>query len=343
MVAQGLPSPGGKSRVLLPLRARETENFFLWASCSNRSFEIGLTSCGQSDNLNLVFGSNWNPFYPPDSSMYEIKVKGDFAAAHNLRDVGGKCESLHGHNFTVEVAVESDGLDELGMVMDFRLLKAKTRAILDNLDHRYLNEPPFPGNQPLIGKPRCLYLCRDRPPGRPRVQTSQLGFGLGIRDFAGDVPQAGKMIDIQSQRDHRRVGINKVGVKNIEYPITVLDKKNRVQHTVGKVNMYVNLPHRFKGTHMSRFVEILNKYKGDIAIGHTRYSTTGSSRAPNIQPIIVGKDSNTIAVAHNGNLVNAVVASIHTRHQPLVDESFDFLGGIHLERPLQNRPGQVRG
>jgi len=75
--------------------------------------------------------------------MYEIRIKSDFAAAHNLRDVGGKCESLHGHNFTVEVAVESAGLDEQGMVMDFRLLKAKTLAILDNLDHHYLNELPF--------------------------------------------------------------------------------------------------------------------------------------------------------------------------------------------------------
>ena len=75
--------------------------------------------------------------------MYEIRIKGDFAAAHNLRDVGGKCESLHGHNFTVEVAVESEGLDELGMVMDFRLLKAKTRTVLDHLDHCYLNELPF--------------------------------------------------------------------------------------------------------------------------------------------------------------------------------------------------------
>ncbi|NWF57447.1 MAG: GTP cyclohydrolase I FolE2 [Syntrophaceae bacterium] len=74
------------------------------------------------------------------------------------------------------------------------------------------------------------------------------------------------MIDMQSQRDHRRVEINKVGVKNIEYPITVLDKKNRFQHTVGKVNMYVNLPHHFKGTHMSRFVEILNEYRGTINI-----------------------------------------------------------------------------
>ena len=74
------------------------------------------------------------------------------------------------------------------------------------------------------------------------------------------------MIDIQNQRDRRRVEINKVGVKNIEYPITVLDKRNKVQHTVGKVNMYVNLTHHFKGTHMSRFIEILNEYRGTINI-----------------------------------------------------------------------------
>ena len=72
--------------------------------------------------------------------------------------------------------------------------------------------------------------------------------------------------DIQNQRDHRRIEINKVGVKNIRYPITVLDKAKGFQHTVANVNMFVDLPHRFKGTHMSRFVEILNKYKGDIAI-----------------------------------------------------------------------------
>ncbi len=74
------------------------------------------------------------------------------------------------------------------------------------------------------------------------------------------------MIDIQSQLDDRQIEIQKVGVKNIRYPITVLDKVKGVQHTVASVNMYVNLPHHFKGIHMSRFVEILNKYKGDIAI-----------------------------------------------------------------------------
>jgi GTP cyclohydrolase I len=74
------------------------------------------------------------------------------------------------------------------------------------------------------------------------------------------------MIDVQNRRDSRNVEIKKVGVKNIRYPITVRDKAHGVQHTVAKVNMYVNLPHHFKGTHMSRFIEILNAYKGDVTI-----------------------------------------------------------------------------
>lgn len=72
------------------------------------------------------------------------------------------------------------------------------------------------------------------------------------------------MKDVQSQRDDRQIDIHKVGVKDIFYPITVLDKANKLQRTVARVNMYVNLPHQFKGTHMSRFVEILNKFHGNI-------------------------------------------------------------------------------
>lgn len=72
------------------------------------------------------------------------------------------------------------------------------------------------------------------------------------------------MKDIQGQRDHRRINIKKVGVKNISYPVTVLDKSQKIQKTVATVNMYVNLPHHFKGTHMSRFVEILNRFHGEI-------------------------------------------------------------------------------
>ena len=70
------------------------------------------------------------------------------------------------------------------------------------------------------------------------------------------------MKDIQSLPDLRRISIRKVGVKNITYPIIVLDKERKTQQTVARVNMYVNLPHRFKGTHMSRFVEILNRFHG---------------------------------------------------------------------------------
>lgn len=72
------------------------------------------------------------------------------------------------------------------------------------------------------------------------------------------------MKDIQSQIDHRRINIQKVGVKTISYPITLQDKDQVNQHTIASVNMYVNLPHHFKGTHMSRFVEILNDFHGKI-------------------------------------------------------------------------------
>ncbi len=75
------------------------------------------------------------------------------------------------------------------------------------------------------------------------------------------------MKDIQNLRDDRRINIRKVGVKTISYPVTVLDKSHKLQKTVATVNMYVNLPHRFKGTHMSRFVEILNRFRGEINLG----------------------------------------------------------------------------
>ncbi|MBW1980605.1 MAG: GTP cyclohydrolase I FolE2 [Deltaproteobacteria bacterium] len=74
------------------------------------------------------------------------------------------------------------------------------------------------------------------------------------------------LIDIQNFRDHRNLNIDKVGVKNIRYPVTVLDRSHGRQQTVASINMYVNLPKEFKGTHMSRFIEILNEYHGEIHI-----------------------------------------------------------------------------
>ena len=72
--------------------------------------------------------------------------------------------------------------------------------------------------------------------------------------------------DIQSRPDHRHIEIQKVGVKNIKYPIIVRDKKNKTQHTIATFNMYVDLPHHFKGTHMSRFIELLNEHRQGIDI-----------------------------------------------------------------------------
>ncbi len=74
------------------------------------------------------------------------------------------------------------------------------------------------------------------------------------------------MKDIQNQRDFRNIPIDKVGIKNLRYPITVLDRKNTVQDTVATINMYVDLPHEYKGTHMSRFVEILHLLRPEISL-----------------------------------------------------------------------------
>jgi len=74
------------------------------------------------------------------------------------------------------------------------------------------------------------------------------------------------MVDIQNSPDTRNIDIQKVGVKGIKYPVTVLDKKKGTQDVNATISMFVNLPHHFKGTHMSRFVEIINEYRGRINI-----------------------------------------------------------------------------
>ena len=74
--------------------------------------------------------------------MYEVMITAGFAAAHRLRDYGGKCENIHGHNFRVDVYARAKELDVVGLTIDFRILKDKTQTFLDQLDHKYLNELP---------------------------------------------------------------------------------------------------------------------------------------------------------------------------------------------------------
>ena len=78
------------------------------------------------------------------TAKYSLKIVTDFAAAHLLRDYAGVCNQLHGHNWKVEVEVTSTTLDQVGMGVDFKVLKEATRAELALLDHRHLNEvAPF--------------------------------------------------------------------------------------------------------------------------------------------------------------------------------------------------------
>lgn len=72
--------------------------------------------------------------------------------------------------------------------------------------------------------------------------------------------------DVQNIKDKRHIAIDKVGIKDIQHPVKVSDRTTGEQHTVANFNMYVNLPHEFKGTHMSRFVEILNQHEREITV-----------------------------------------------------------------------------
>lgn len=72
--------------------------------------------------------------------------------------------------------------------------------------------------------------------------------------------------DIQKTKDRRGVAIDKVGVCDLSFPITVLDRENQKQQTVASISMSVSLPHHFKGTHMSRFLEVLCRHQGEVTM-----------------------------------------------------------------------------
>lgn len=74
------------------------------------------------------------------------------------------------------------------------------------------------------------------------------------------------MRDVQSEKDNRGKDIDKVGIKGLRYPIVLLDKNNKVQHTIAEIDMYVFLPMDYRGTHMSRFIEVINVYRKEISI-----------------------------------------------------------------------------
>lgn len=72
--------------------------------------------------------------------MYEVTIIKSFSAAHLLAEIGGKCEVLHGHNFKVEITVAAEDLNSNGLLIDFRFLKKHLNDILEDMDHKHLNE-----------------------------------------------------------------------------------------------------------------------------------------------------------------------------------------------------------
>lgn len=87
-----------------------------------------------------------------------------------------------------------------------------------------------------------------------------------VRDCPGKPCYVVRMKDVQGAHDDRNVRLQKVGIKDLQYPIKVMDRRNKSQNTTAMFSMYVDVPHRFKGTHMSRFVEILTAHHGRISV-----------------------------------------------------------------------------
>jgi 6-pyruvoyltetrahydropterin/6-carboxytetrahydropterin synthase len=91
--------------------------------------------------------------------MFEISVEYTFAAGHALRNYKGKCENVHGHNYKVRVTLAGDKLNEAGLLMDFVELRAQIKALVEKLDHRFLNDiPPFDQLNP-SAENLAKYIC----------------------------------------------------------------------------------------------------------------------------------------------------------------------------------------
>lgn len=110
--------------------------------------------------------------------MFEVSVEETFAAAHQLREYKGKCENLHGHNYRVRITVAAEELDRAGLVVDFVEMKRHMRALLERLDHKFLNDvPPFDVVNP-SAENIAKYLYDEMPPalksGRARISSVRI-------------------------------------------------------------------------------------------------------------------------------------------------------------------------
>lgn len=107
--------------------------------------------------------------------MYTLKVEGAFEAAHRVVNYPGKCDRLHGHNWKVEALVKGTELDELGMLVDFKVVKNALKEVLDRFDHRYLNElKPFSDGLNPTAENLARIIFEELAPSKAFVRDSHL-------------------------------------------------------------------------------------------------------------------------------------------------------------------------
>jgi 6-pyruvoyltetrahydropterin/6-carboxytetrahydropterin synthase len=110
--------------------------------------------------------------------MFEITVEETFAAGYALRNYRGRCENVHGHNYRVEVTLAGPELDAIGLLVDFSEIKKVMHAVVDRMDHQFLNDlPPFDVLNP-SAENMARYICEQiggqLPPGPARVTAVKL-------------------------------------------------------------------------------------------------------------------------------------------------------------------------
>jgi 6-pyruvoyltetrahydropterin/6-carboxytetrahydropterin synthase len=93
--------------------------------------------------------------------MFTLLVRDSFSAAHRLENYKGKCEALHGHNYSVEALFRGEKLNAEGMLVDFKVLKGYVKTVLESLDHRYINEMPFFCTQASSSEYVAMYVFRE--------------------------------------------------------------------------------------------------------------------------------------------------------------------------------------
>ncbi len=133
------------------------------------------------------------------------------------------------------------------------------------------------------------------------------------------------MDDVQGRADSRQIPINKVGIKDIYHPVRIRDRSGDEQHTIANFNMYVALPHNFKGTHMSRFVEVLHGHEREISVDSfrqmlkevTRRLDATSGHVEMSFPYFMMKTAPVSGVPSLMNYQASLVGEIHDGHEEM--------------------------